>query len=462
MFRSIKSRLIVWFIGVFSVLFTLLGFSLYHELSEIVINSVDSHLHSEVQLLAGLLHIDDDEENGGLSEAAVGEYALPLSGHYYQLLTGDGKIIARSPSLAIVDARLPHVSDGLTDKYSTITGPDKTPLRLLTEKFSLKEGEIIIQAGESLEETYIIMTEFREIFLIIFPLFFLLAATGLFLLVRLSLKTLDRFSGKVEQITEKSLGERIDEAGVESELKPLAESFNTMMERIEGSFERQRRFLSDASHDLRTPTSIIKSQCDVSLGKVRTPEEYEEALKMISKTAERMRGIINRILQVARLESSAFELKKELIDLPELVREVAASLRPKAEMNGITIDVAGDAVSLKGDRERLAEALSDVIDNAIKYNRENGRIDVTLGQEPGFAFMSVKDSGLGIPKEALNKVFDRFYRVDESRGVVEGSGLGLSIVKAIAELHGGSVQLSSVLGEGTEVKLQLPLKPLGR
>lgn len=458
MFPSIKLRLVAWFLSVFSLLFAFLGFFLYYELKAIVIGSVDDHLHSEVQLIAGLLDVEEGYHEVELSEAEVGEYALPLSGHYYQVIDSKGEIIVRSPSLSIVDAKLPAAATQLLHPvYDTIIGPDRGPLRTLSQTFELTSGVITIQAGETLEEAYNLLETFKYMILILFPSFFIISAFGIVIITRLSLGRLDSFSEKVGRITERSLNERLEEEGVEAELKPLASGFNSMMKRIEESFERQRQFLSDASHDLRTPTSVIKSHCDVILKKGRTPEEYIETLQKIGKTSERMSRIINRILEAARLDSEIFSLSISDVDLLALVGDVRNSLATKAEEKSVKTTVCGDNLKLKGDSERLFEAFTGILDNAIIYNKEGGSVDIDVSLKNGEAVVTISDTGTGIPGEDIDKIFDRFYRVDKSRGIVEGAGLGLSIAKAIVEAHNGRIDIDSEVEKGTTLTVYLPI-----
>ncbi len=457
MLSSIKSKFLAWFLTVFTVLFLSLGLFLYHELEVTVIGSVDDHLHSEIQLIAGLLDVEEGLVEVELAEAETGEYALPLSGHYYQVMTDDGKILARSPSLSIVDAALPPVRPADGPTYVTVTGPGKEPLRLLSEVFAFASGTVIIQAGESLEEAHVLLRSFRNIILMTFPAFFILSAIGISIITRFSLKRLDQFSAKVERISEKSLGDRLEEDGVESELRPLARSFNRMMNRIEESFARQRRFLSDASHDLRTPTTLIKSYCDVTLRKARRPEEYVQTLERISRTSERMTGIINRILEVSRLEEQALSLKMERINLLEMLDDIIRSFEGEAGKKRLKTSLQGEAVVITGDRERLAEVFTNIIDNAVKYNREGGHVDLSVGRIGSEAVVTVADTGMGMTGGEMERIFDRLYRADESRGVVEGTGLGLTIARTLVEAHGGRIEVSSEPGKGSTFTVRLPL-----
>jgi len=456
MFFSIKLKLITWTVLTLAVLFLTLGIYLQHELEEIIIGSVDSHLHSEVQLLASL--IDSEEgEHIEISEAETGEYSLPLSGHYYQIVSPEGQVIIRSPSLSIVDALLPLAEGSYSAEFKEISGPGKSRLRMLSQRFRTASGEVIIQAAETLEEPYHLIDEFQSALYLIFPATLILATVGIIIISRSALSRLDRFSEKVGHITEKRLDDRLEDEGLEVELMPLARGFNEMMDRLELSFKKQGQFLSDASHDLRTPTSVIKSHCDVILKKPRSPEEYVDALKKIKNSSERMSGIIDRILEVARLDSSQFKLKHDSFDLLDLLGNVVKLLAPKTKEKDISVSIQGESAPFNGDKERLFEAFSDIVDNAIKYNNRNGSVDVTVNKRDASVEVAITDSGIGIPREEQAKIFDRFYRVDSSRGMTTGSGLGLPITKAIVEAHNGKIDLQSKSGEGSCFTVILPI-----
>lgn len=454
MLNSIKSKLILWFLSVFSILFSGLGIFLYYELKDIAIGSVDSHLHSETQLIASLLEVERGKVELELKGAAIGDYALPFSGHYYQIVSSDNNIIVKSPSL--IDKSLPFATEKIV-QVLTILGPKGEDLRLMNYPFQLPTGTVMIQAAESLEDIYRLLRSFRNIIIVTFPIFFILSGAGIVVITGMSLKTLNIFSRKVSAITEKNLNERIEEKDVDKELKLLAMSFNNMMARIEDAFMKQRQFLSDASHELRTPTSVIKSYCDVTLKKERNKSEYEEALTVIRDASERMALLIQKILDVARFESKNVLLKKEIVDIGQILNNAYKLMRPLANEKGIEILLQdGKEINISGDRERLTELFINLLDNAIKYNKKDGRVILSSAMKDGFAVITISDTGLGIPEEYFNKIFDRFYRIDKSRGSVSGTGLGLSIVKAIVDAHGGKIEVKSKAGEGSEFKIMLP------
>ncbi len=467
MFNSIKFKLVIWFLVVFSVFFTGMEIFLYTRLENLVVSLTDEHLKSETMMLANLMTVEEEHgqiemELAELAMAASGVYAEKLSGHYYQIVASDGRVLVRSPSLSLGNATLPVMLGTPEPVYSTVIGPDNEEMRLVTQSFKFSIDTLTFQAAESFEETHKLLSSFRNIVLVIFPAVFLLCGFGVFIMAGWALRPLKAFTAKVGQTTEENLSDRIEERGVPAELKPLAHNFNTMLGRLEGSFSRQKQFLSDASHELRTPTSIIKSFCDVTLNKERSAADYKEAIRRVGDTVNRMCDIINRILVISRLDSKTIQFNPSRMDLMDLMKDVLKLMEPSSTSKGIRITIDGKGAVIRGDREGLTEVFTNIVENAIKYNKPDGSVDISVSEFGGRAVVTVEDTGIGIPGGETERIFDRFYRVDASRGVTVGSGLGLSIVKTIVEAHGGRIEVKSVLGKGTVFKVLLPANADGR
>ncbi|MCK5237551.1 MAG: HAMP domain-containing protein [Deltaproteobacteria bacterium] len=457
-FSSIKFKLIAYFLSAFLLVLLALGIFLNDKLETMVIGSVDSHLHSEVQLLTGLMKVEDGILNMELTEAEVGDYAMPLSGHYYQILSSSGEVLGRSPSLYNVDAYLPILGPGTVPAFESITGPRKLPLRMLSETFDLPGGiKVVIQASESLEDSFEVLGLFRRTLWVLFPSLFVVSGLGMFIIVGWSLRSVKDFSREIGEVTEKNLNKRIEE-DTASELRPLAENFNTMLTRLESSFEKQKEFFSDASHELRTPAAIIRSTCDVTLNKPRSEDEYKESLKSIAATSKRLGNLIDRVLEVARFDSKAYSLNLSMVNVKELVGDVLKLFEPAFTVRGISTSLEGVSRSISVDREKLTEILTNVIDNAVKYNRENGSVDIRITEDDEYLIVSVIDTGMGMNEAEKEKAFERFYRADKSRESTEGTGLGLSIVKAMVEAHSGRIEIESEVGRGTTFKIFLPAR----
>ena len=461
MFNSIRIKLVIWFLIVFSLVFTSLEVFLYYKLESIIVSTTDDHLRSTIDTIAGLLALEDDHgqlemELIELAHSAKGDYAEKLSGRYYQVVDSKGEILSRSPSLVLADEKLPVVTNASTSKFETVIGPNGTPIRLVSHSYQFSKGLLTVQAGDSIADTYKLLRSFKKAVIISYPIIFILCGIGTYLITGWALRSIRVFSASIDQITDKDLSTRIDEVNSADELKGLAGSFNTMLKRLEMSFNRQRQFLSDASHELRTPTSIIRSYCDVTLNRERSAEEYKDVLRKISDSVNRMCDIINRILTISRLDNMAVLFRPARVDLKAVVEDVVKLVEPNAATRGVRINMSGNDVIINGDREGLTEMFTNIVENAIKYNKPEGNVDININEVNGSALISVADTGIGIPEEETKKIFDRFYRVDASRGQTIGSGLGLSIVYSIVEFHGGRIEVESTLGKGSIFKVYLP------
>ena len=463
MLNSIKFKLIIWSLVLFAMVFTGLELILYYKLESVAIGFVDNHISSEAGMLASLAA--SEEKHGQLETelyeitgAAGGEYAEKLSGRYFQVLTDDGELVTNSPSLYLANATLPIMIPASEGVYDIVEGPAGEPLRLYSKAFEFKAGIYIFQVADTLEDTYMLLNSFRKIILMAYPLVFIVCALGVFVVIRWSLVPLRLFSKKVSEITEEKLGDRVDASVMCAEVKPLAESFNIMLESLESSFDRQKQFLSDASHELRTPTTIIKSYCDITLGRNRTEEEYRSAITKMGNAVNRMGEVINRILVISRLDSHTVQLELKQVDIFGLLKDVVKLIDVTAKSKGVEITLTGESVELKGDKEGLVEVFTNLVENGVKYNRSGGKVDVTVASVNGDAIVRVSDTGVGIADVEQAKVFDRFYRVDTSREQTVGSGLGLSIVNTIVAAHGGRIELESAEGQGSTFTVYLPLE----
>ena len=261
----------------------------------------------------------------------------------------------------------------------------------------------------------------------------------------------------VAGITASSLSRRIDLEGVDTELGELGGLLNTMLGRLEASFDQQARFTADASHELRTPLAVVLTQVELALARPRSADEYRDALEACGRAARRMKGLVDDLLTLARADAGKLELRWEPVELGPIVDECAGMLGPLAEGRGVCVVVNAGVAPLEADPERLARVVTNLLSNAILYNRPGGRVTLSVVAEGDAVVLTVADTGVGIPEGDLPRVFDRFFRVDKARSRESGgSGLGLAICKSIVEAHGGTIILASQPGKGTEVIVRLP------
>lgn len=266
---------------------------------------------------------------------------------------------------------------------------------------------------------------------------------------------------KMENITASisrgsDLKKRIDLGNGTDELNMLADNFNEMMERLDEAFESEKRFISDASHELRTPMSVIMAQMELTMEKERSNEEYKAAMEVIGRQSSRMSTLIDNLLDYTRLEQRAQEYEMVEFNLTDLVNSICCDMK-LIKTKDITLEYyVDDNVTIKGNQVLIARLLQNLIDNAYKYGNDNGHIYVTLSEdkENKKAILSVKDDGIGISKEGQKHIFDRFYREDTSRThkkrLSYGYGLGLSMVKKISQMHKADCSVISEESVGSQ------------
>lgn len=288
------------------------------------------------------------------------------------------------------------------------------------------------------------------------PLFVLAGALGSFWIVRRSLRGLDAVNAAAASIDEgKDLSLRIGPVPGGQELTRLAENFDGLLERLQRSFEAERRFTADASHELRTPVAVIKSACEYAEAFDETDEERRETLGMIRRQADKMTALIGHLLALTRLDQGTEPLRAVPLDLGRLARQTLGE--QNCDPARLRLALA-EGVMVRGDEALLGRLVANLVDNAFKYGLPGGTVTVEVRAEGGEALLTVADEGPGIPAGQQEKIWRRFYQVDAARGdEQQGVGLGLSLVQRIAQLHGGRMTLESAEGAPSAFTLHLPL-----
>lgn len=297
------------------------------------------------------------------------------------------------------------------------------------------------------------MSSMIHFLLILLPFVIILSAASGYILSGRLLSPIVRIKDTAEGISNgNDLGRRIAVSNENDEIGKLAKVFNNMLGRIERSFETEKRFTSDASHELRTPTAVILAQSEYALEKERTTEDYIEALETIQKQGNRMSALITDMLDFTRMEQAGERYRFEDTDFSEIVAETVKEVSDSYE-NGITaITDIDNGIHISGNAFLLSRLVRNLTENAFRYGKENGKVCVSLKKENNNSILTVADDGAGIPQDEQEKIFERFYRGDSSRSQ-KGSGLGLSMVKKIAELHNAEIILTSEKDKGSEFKI---------
>jgi two-component system, OmpR family, sensor kinase len=257
-----------------------------------------------------------------------------------------------------------------------------------------------------------------------------------------------------------TLGRRIEADAQEQEYERLITVLNSMLARLEGSFEAQRRFIADASHELRSPLTALKGEMEVALRRERSHDEYRRVIRSGLQEVDRLTLLTQDLLTLARVDAGVMQPRLETTDLVDRARSVVRRLQPLAERNGVRLTVdAGDTAELVADPGLLDQLLWNLVENAVKFTPAGGTVTVAVTRRAGDVRIEVRDTGPGIAEADLDRIFERFYRADQARTASPGqggTGLGLSIVRGIAEVHGGKVRVANLPGGGAVFEVSLP------
>jgi two-component system, OmpR family, heavy metal sensor histidine kinase CusS len=271
------------------------------------------------------------------------------------------------------------------------------------------------------------------------------------------LRPLAAMTGSLKRVGPNRLHERVPPAEWPRELQPVAVAFDDMLDRLEDSFTRLSQFSADLAHELRTPLANIRGEAEVALTRPRSPNEYEAVIESSVAECARLSGIIDNLLFLARAEAAEGQVRPSLFDGRAAIERIAAYNEAIAEERNLVLRCEGEG-EVDADPILFGRAVSNLVDNAVRFTPSGGRIVIALATSRGGAEIVVKDTGCGVAAEHIPRMFDRFYRADPSRSS-EGTGLGLALVKSIADLHGGSVSVVSEVGRGTVVTLRFPSQP---
>jgi heavy metal sensor kinase len=311
------------------------------------------------------------------------------------------------------------------------------------------------------DETEDSLKSLRNSLLAISTVTFAATVLGCFWLVRLGLTPLQRLSDAVGRISPKDFRLPLDARRLPGELQPIVRRLADTLVMLQRAFAREKQATADISHELRTPLAALLTTTEIALRKPRTAEQYQELLQDCRHSAQQMNQAVERLLTLARLDAGVDTLRPQAVDVAALAEQCVAVVRPLAEARGLRLEVHNKcAPQVTTDPDKLREVLTNLLHNAIQYNRPQGAIDLTVARENGQLNVEVRDTGIGIAPEAREQIFERFYRADPARGE-DGlhAGLGLAIVKEYLNLMGGTIAVDSAPGQGSTFRLRLPVQP---
>ena len=490
---NIRSQMMLWYFLTFAILIAMFGAVLYFNLQTSLETNIDSELQSHAQEISngineanGTIAVQDvtgvlpglvDPDAGidtpvptliptatatGVAHQTSGDVDIaPL----VRILNNKGNAVYTSPAFGKLNIPAISVTQPLhgTAWIGTVTATNGQMVRVYSlPRFDNGHVYAVVQVGESL---FSLSTTLRSVVieLLIIGLFVLiLSFIGSYFLAVRSFAPVEKMTSiarRIEAVGD--LHERVPVPRTQDELQKLALTFNEMIERLEKSFSRQRRFVADASHELRTPVAAIRSMTDVTLASRATvsPDEYKAVLHDVNVEAERLGYLISDLLLLVRVDENKMPFEREAVRVDRLVVDVAATMELLATEKDITLSVeANEPATVLGDEARLIQVIMNLVDNAINYTNAGGNIMLEVHSKGDSVYLSVSDSGIGIGEEHLEHIFERFYRVDPARArAAGGTGLGLSIVDWVVCAHDGTISVVSEPGQGTTFTVQLPL-----
>ena len=482
--RSLRSKLTLWYVLILGVLLISFSSFLYFTLSKSLYRDVDNKLRSLAELVASE-SISPLSKFGfeSIDQALEASLNLKPIGKFIQVLDESGRIGRKSENLKNVQLpislnALKNASKGLVT-YETHRSFENAPLRIIT--FPVIENKHIakiIQIASSLEDVEEALNTLLILLVITVPLALMVASLGGQFLANKALKPVDQITQTARMITSQNLNQRIKPPKVKDEISRLIETFNEMISRLDQSFRQIKQFSTDASHELKTPLTILKGEAEVTLRRKRDPQEYEQILRSNLEEVNRMSQIVDDLLLLSKADIGEIRLNKDRIHLVEILNEVVAQVNILAQAKNLRIETSNhdENIQIFGDGLRIRELFLNLIENGIKYTEEGGALHVTVSKDtsphavspssraeekhPEFAKIIFSDTGIGIAKEDQERIFDRFFRVDKARSRAQGgSGLGLSICRWIVEAHGGEINVESEIGKGSSFIVRLPLYP---
>jgi heavy metal sensor kinase len=467
-FRTLRFRFASTLIVVLAAVLAIAGFAGTVMLRNILENQSEETLHEELGALKGWIYFDDSGQPRWFVDPTDPESQAELSElmDVYIIADSAGNLYKASetPGLTSIYQRdtilseLHEIEQTHEPIMKTVYGSDHVPYQIISSTlFDPKHGHIwYVAEGRSLVGDRLILRHFRQRIWIFIPI--ALAVCGLigWYSAGRVLTSLQSVEKAAQAITGSNLGLQIPKRGADDELDRLIDSFNAMSGRLKQSFEQIRQFSTDVSHELRTPLTAIQGQLEVALFTAARKEQLQEAIENALQDVERLSNLVRALLLLSQSESGQIPMNKTALDLTEVANEIVDQFQIPAEAHEVKLRLeAGERVLCEADRTQIERVITNLLANAIKYTPAGGHASVRVKRSGASVHLIVEDSGVGIPKDHLPHIFDRFYRVPDPNPE-KGLGLGLSFVAAIVRAHGGEIRVESEVGRGSRFDVVLP------
>lgn len=462
--RSIKFRLVVWYAGLLTAIFLLLCALLYLDLRNFLESNARDAESRRVRLLCDHLLAQVRQVGEPAVISQIKDWFAPESNdRFIRIRRADGTLVYVSgvPQDGLFDPADMPVSTPVAGAENMRKEKLSSGATLLIASVDYKSAgnpEYLVEFGGLMTGETMLNHLFLQL-AVGLPLAVGIIVAGGYLLLQRALRPVEQFTRAAEKITQLNLSERLPVSNTGDELEQLSLALNRMIARLDDAFQNSKRFVADASHDLRTPLTILRGELESMVEDTQLDEDFRSRLAGLLEQAIHLSKIVEQLFTLSKLDSGEARKDWTRFDLAELAQTTADQMSLLAEDKRIALTCeAGQPVFIQGDRSRIKQVIVNLLDNAIKYTQDQGRVRIKVHGANGHAVLEVEDTGVGIPPEALPHVFERFYRVDKARSADdESAGLGLSIVKAICTAHGAQVEASSAANIGSRFLVKLPL-----
>jgi len=463
--RSLRFQLIAWYAGLLAGCFALIGGATYLVLQSSLVGALRENQLRRARQVAQLV----SEQAQSHQETRVGDeiearYAPGLNDRFVRVTRSDGTVLYVSEppkDRSFVPAALPQVwTKPRVENVRRQALANGRELLLTSHDVPAPGGgRYLVETGALMDDVQARLRQWTIFLAAGLPLVALVAVGGGFFLVKRALSPVDRITASAERISSQNLSERLPVPHTGDELERLSVALNHMIQRLDEAFQYSRRFVADASHELRTPLTVLRGEIESFVQEPDLPREWRERLGSALEEVERLANIVEGLFAISRLDAGEAQAEWVRFDLAQLTASTADQMYLLAEDKNIKVTCsAANGVWVEGDRARLKQVVVNLLDNAIKFTSPGGSISLIVTSHTGQAVLEVADNGIGIPPEALPRIFERFFRVDKARSrELGGAGLGLSIVKSICAAHHGTVEASSTPGQGSRFRVELPL-----
>src|SRR5262245_7771198 len=446
---SVRLRLALWYTGTLGLALVLYAALVYGLVRRSMFADLDRELHEDLEYAEAEL---ESMPGGGVRWRSEGGAHEETESALLVVRGVDGTLVYSDPP----DAAEPMPQERRGPESARLA--DGRSVRLMTRAYLLSGTQLWITSARTEENE---LAELRLVLLMLalgIPVAAAIAGIGGYWLARRALSPVDRIAARTNAITAERLSERLPVENPHDELGRLTQVINSLIERLERSFERLGRFTADASHELRTPLTALKSVGEVGLRERRSADEYREIIGSMLEECDRLARLVNDLLLLSRADAEQIAFSRRPVELTHLVREVADHMGVLAEEKGQSLTVgAPSTVEVAADETLLRMALLNLVDNAVRHSPGGTSIRLQATHNGQGAVLEVSDTGPGIASEHQERIFDRFYRADAGRTRERGgAGLGLSIARWAVELHGGRIQLESAPGKGSTFRIVLP------